>query len=59
MFRHKVRFAPSGKGKAVDEEKGKDNQDRAEDIPPQLLLHHRLRILFAIYQILHGHVERV
>ena len=59
MFRHKVRLTPSCKGKRVDEEEAEDDHNRAKYAPPQLLVHHGLRLLFSADQVLHGGTEGI
>jgi hypothetical protein len=59
MRRGKIISSNANEGKGVEEEESKDDDDCAENAPPELPVHGGLDVLFSLNEILHRKVERV
>jgi len=59
MLGDKISLAVACKSEAVHKEEAEDHKDGAKNAPPKLLVHHSLRLLFAVDEVFHGEVKRI
>ncbi len=57
MLRHEIRLGAASESEGVDEKKGKYDHDRAENAPPETLVHKCFCLLLAVDKVFHGEVE--
>ena len=56
---HEAGFTAARKRKRVDEKEPENHDNADQNAPPQLLVHHRLGLLFPVDEVLHCRIQRI